>query len=250
MSIPKISAWSWNIYLWSNLIAEWNCWWWRPWANTIWYYTMDNDILNHATTGSTFPDGVLNTATFSTTESHWKNTYSLYCDWTTKAYLPATSNFEFWTNDFTVSVWVYSETNSWQHTWFISNYYSTSDHKQWWRLSSRFNNVNRLNFCWNAWNIWSSDIWVDVYTNTSIKDWWHNVILTRISWIFRLYLDSVLMTTYSSYTDRKIWRNTNIRLWFNSDQNQLYSKVYMNDLIFEDIGWSDRNVEDYYKQTK
>lgn len=224
--------------------------WWQPWANTIWYYTMDNDILNHATTGSTFPDGVINTASFSTTRVHGNNTYSLYCNGSTSAYLPADSNYVFWTNDFTISVWVYSETNSWTYTWFISNYNDSFgwDSKQWYRISDRFGSQNKLNFCWNA-GSGSTDIWVDGTTNTPIyNDGWHNVVLSRTSGVFNLYLDWNPVYTNSSYTTNWIGKNNRIYLGVNaSDSN--YSIVYINDVIFENRWWSAQEVSDYYNLT-
>lgn len=224
------------------------CWvtnqqWWQPWANTIWYYTMDNDILNHATTGSTFPDWVLNTAVFSTARVHWSNTYSLYCDSNTYAYLPASSEFVFWTNDLTLSFWVYSETNSWGYMWMICNYYSSNDHNNWWRVTDRHWSVNKLGFCYK----WSS--YVDDVSNTSIyNDWWHNVVLTRDSGKFYLYLDGSLLISDTSHTSFSMWRNAKLTFWLNVADGT-YSKIYLNDVIFENVAWSAQDVSDYYNLT-
>lgn len=225
---------------------------WQPWANTIWYYTFDDDMLNHATTGSLFPDWNIGTAEFSTTRVHWNHTKSLYCDGTTYAYLPADSNYVFWTNDFTVSVRVYSLTNSWNYTWFISNYNDSFwwDSKQWYRISDRFGSQNKLNFCWNAWS-GGSDIWVDGTTNTPIyNDGWHNVVLSRTSGVFNLYLDwnTTPVYTNSSYTTKWIGKNNRIYLGVNASDTK-YSVVYMNDLIYENVGWSAQDVNDYYNLT-
>lgn len=220
---------------------------WSPWLNTIGYYTMDNDILNHATIGSTFPDWNINTATFSTTRVHWNNTKSLYCSGSTYAYLPASSEFEFWTSDFTVSFWVYSETNSQWNPWIICNYATNSDHNQWWRIVDRMSNANNLSFCWKAGNSY-----VDNTSGISIyNDWWHNVVLTRSSWNFYLYLDwnttpKIIDNSHAAYS---IWRNANICFWYNL-ADWYYSKVYLNDVIFEDVAWSAQDVSDYYDLTK
>ena len=222
----------------------------QPWANTIGYYPLDWDILNHATTWATLPDGLLDTASFSSTEVHWNNTKALYCDWSTSAYLPQDIWFAFWTSDFTISVWVYSETNSWSHPWFISNYLE-SPSTQWelfpwgYRISDRFNSVNRANWCWRVWD-WGYDAWSDNYTSDDMNDWLrHNVILTRNSWTFTFYLDWVLKLTNSSYPTASFGRNNRVVLWRNFSDNK-YSKVYMNDLIFENVWWSAQDVSDYY----
>lgn len=237
---------------WSNSVSGVPTSWWKPWANTIGYYPMNNDILNHATTGSTFPNWILNTATFSTTKVHWNNTYSLYCNGSTYAYLPASSKFEFWTNDFTISCWVYSETNSWTYTWIISNYKEAypRDLKQWWRISDRFNNSTQLNFCWDAWNVWQSDIWVDGATNVSIKYWWHNIVLTRTNGTLKLYLDgnTTPKWTTSSYPSQNIWRNAMLAFWLNIG-DWYYSTCYLNDVIFENVWWTAQEVSDYYTLT-
>lgn len=218
-------------------------WWWQPWANTIGYYTMDNDILNHATTGSTFPDGFINTATFSTTRVHWTNTYSLYCNGSTYAYLPASDEFVFWTNNLTLSFRVYSETNSWGYMWMICNYYSSNDHNNWWRVTDRHWSVNRLWFCYK----WSN--YVDDVSNTSIyNDWWHNVVLTRDSWKFYLYLDGSLLISDTSHTSFSMWRNAKLTFWLNVADGT-YSKIYLNDVIFENVAWSSQDVSNYYNLT-
>lgn len=209
-------------------------------------------MLNHS--GWAFPNWNLWTISwFNTTQKHWNNSKSLYCDWSHYAYLPASSLYDFWTSDWTVSVWVYPVSHTWQYTWFICNYAWTSwnqDHKQWWRLSSRFNNNNVLNFCRNASNAWASgDIWYDNYTNININWAWHNVVLARISWNFTLYLDWVAVKNANQYPGQKIWRNANIYFWFNSDQNQLYWKCYLNDVIFENRGRTQNDVTAYYNLT-
>lgn len=226
---------------------------WQPTANTIGYYPLDWDMLNHATTGSTFPDWDIWTAEYSTTRVHWTHVNSLYCNGNTYAYLPASSEFVFWTSDFTISVWVYSETNTGTYTWFLSNYNDSfgGDSKQWYRISDRFWGNNKLNFCWNAWS-WSTDIWVDGTSNVSIyNDWWHNVVLSRTSWVFNLYLDwnTTPVYTNNAQTTRGIGKNNTYYLWVNSWDSR-YSKVYMNDLIFENVWWSAQDVSDYYDLTK
>lgn len=222
-----------------------NDWERHPWANTIWYYTMNNDILNHATTWSTFPNGTLNTAVFSTTRKHGNNSYSLYCDGNTYAYLPTWSLAAFWTSDFTISFWVYSETNSWVHPWIVSCYYSNSDHNYWWRITDRFSDVNDLSFCWKSGSYIDNTSWISIY-----NDWWHNVVFTRVSWIFCVYLDgnTTPVIVDSTHTTSTIWRNANINFGYNPADN-LYSKVYLNDVIFENRWWTAQDVSDYYTLT-
>lgn len=225
--------------------------WWQPWANTIWYYTMDNDILNHATTWSTFPDGVLNTATFSTAKKHWINTYSLYCDGSTYAYLPASSAFVFWTNDFTLACWVYAESNSNKHPWIISNYWATkwdsaaSRTVNWYRLASRMSGVDWGSFS-SVVGSWGN--WLNMNTNISMNGWRHCLILTRTSWVYKVYVDWVLWASDSSYTTVGCWRNNDIQFWLNRADNQ-YTECYLNDVIWENVWWSAQDVQDYYNLT-
>lgn len=235
----------------NTLYIQYTTWsqWWQPWVNTIWYYTMNNDILNHATTWSTFPDGNINTATFSTTKKHWDNTHSLYCDGSTYAYLPASSEFEFETNDVTVSCWVYSETNSWNYTWIISNYTSTwwewdsTATMYWWRLSDRFANNNEANFC-----TVKPNQRLNIEGSVSLSWWWHNLVVTRINWVYKIYVDWVQVATDSTWTSTYLWRNNNIVFWANF-ADWKYSKVYLNDVIFEKVWWSATEVSNYYAAT-
>lgn len=237
--MPKVK----KIYIGTNQVRPYR---FNPWANTLAYYTFNNTMNNYS--GLSYPDWVLNTAQFSTTQKHWNNEYSLYCNGSTYAYLPASSLFEWGSSDRTISVWLYSLTNTWQYTWFMSNYaWATPNYallRKWWRLSDRFNNSNQLNFCWNAWS--NSDIWVDVTWWPSLYNtWWHNVVFTRISWVIKIYLDGELKLTNSSYTTNSMWLNNNINLWWNRADNA-YSNVYMNDLIIEDRWWTEQEVADYY----
>lgn len=236
-----------KVFMWDTQVRPtWWGGWWTPWVNTIWYYTMDNDIINQALSQyATFPDGTLNTATFSTTQTHWNNTYSLYCDGSTYAYLPASSEFEFGTNDFTISCWVYSETNSWTYAWFISNsMWPYPDSNKAYRISDRFNGSNSYNFCWD-WDDLRQNIstWISMY-NT----WWHNCIITRVSGIFHIYLDGNELATITIRTDKGIWVNGNIAFWYNLIDST-YSRVYLNDVIFENRWWSAQDVSDYYQAT-
>ena len=219
--------------------------WRQPWPNTLAYYTLDNDGTNQSTATTKFSDVTLNTATYSTTKAHGTNTYSLYCDGSTYAYIPASALHDFGTNDFTISCWVYSETNSWQYPWFISNAVAAfPDHWDWaYRISDRFNNINQYNFCWDWYNNFQN-----VPTSISIKDGWHNCVVTRISWIFYIYLDGNQEWTITERTTYWCWVNTNIYLWYNMIDN-LYSTAYLNDIIFESVGWSAQDVSDYYQAT-
>jgi hypothetical protein len=231
-------------------------WWWQPWANTLAYYTLNNDGVNKSTLASKFYDITLNTATYSTSKAHWNNTYSLYCDGNTNAYIPASALHEFGDNDFTISVWVNSETSVWQHTWFISNYTNTIGYTQnivrWYRVSDIFSYAQQLNFCrapWDSGGIQTA--WVDGTTNISIyNDWWHNVVITRINGVLSLYLDwnTTPVRSTSWYTTDYLGRNANIYLGVNSADGWT-SKVYMNDLIFESAGWTAQEVADYYALT-
>lgn len=225
--------------------CEVNDWKRHPWPNTLAYYTLNNDGTNQSTATTKFSDVTLNTATYTTTKAHGTNTHSLYCDGSTYAYVPASALHDFWTNDFTFSCWVYSETNSWQYPWFVSNVVAAYPNQWNWayRISDRFSNVNQYNFCWDWYNNWQN-----VPTWTSIKDWWHNCIVTRINRIFYVYLDWNQVWTITTRTDKGCWVNGNIFLWYNLI-DQLYSKCYLNDVIFENRWWSAQNVSDYYALT-
>ena len=224
--------------------------WRQPWANTLGYYTMNNDITNQSI--GVFPDWDINTATFSTTRVHGTNTYSLYCDGNTCAYLPSNSAFAFGTADFTISCWVYSETNFGSYTWFISNYNDSfwGDSKGGYRIADVFGGTNELNFCWNAWYP-NTDIWVDGETNVSIyDDWWHNVVLTRENWVIKLYLDGNTTPVYTNNSYTTKWLGKNNRIYFGANaSDSSYSKVYLNDVIFENVARSSQDVADYYTLT-
>lgn len=226
---------------------------WQPWANTIAYYTLNNDGTNHSSLVSKLSDITLSTAQYSTTKAHWNNTHSLYCDGSTKAYIPASALHEFGTNDLTISMWVYSLTNSWTYPWIVSCYAGNSwmAIRQWWRISDRMANTNQANFCWNAWAVDQWDIWVDWWSWISIyDDGWHNIVLSRINWVINLYLDWNTTPIWSdnTHTTNNIWRNADINLGYNLADN-FYSTVYLNDLIIENKWWTAQEVADYYNAT-
>ena len=214
----------------------------QPWVNTLGYYTMNNDITNQSS--GAFPDWVLNTASFSTTKAHGYNTYSLYCNGSTYAYLPWSSVFEFGTSDFTISCWVYSLTNSWQYPWFIGNWLAAYPN-MWdaYRISDRFDGSNEFNFCWHGTD------WNNYETHTSIyNDGWHNCVITRSSGVVYIYLDWVLKGSLANDTSANLWTQWNMFFGYNIIDS-LYSTCYLNDVIFEDVARSSQDVADYYTLT-
>ena len=227
MSIPKTSAWSWNIYLGSNLIAEGGCGWWQPWPNTYLYLPMKDDFLDK-TWHNTINNSWVTIQTIDWVKCWYFNNNRLLCDQT-----PLTSK------DITISVWL--KTSSSSDWWII-----WSNRSGIWNWDYLVTSTSRL--------IYEAIYWTSsTYDVTSSS---HMVSNTRThlcysSW--RLYINCQDVTssspTFSSFSQ---WYPYSIWQQLRSNWNVAWNTYiwYMSEFIVESIWWSISDIVKYFNSIK
>jgi hypothetical protein len=203
---------------------------WKPWANTIAYYPLKEDVLDYS--------GNWNNATWNPNSfTGWVANYS-WASTTLPTLLaqakPLTLSVRI--NDWGVWVWTHNISVLWQHTY--SWYWLCLTYNMEW------NNNYRVGFVLSA-NSWNSFLIEKTYPNKII--WWHLVTLTRDANIANLYIDweYIGQTTYS-------WKTSNrtFYLWYDHWYDGWAWNGKISELIFEDKTWTAQEVADYYNQTK
>ena len=214
-------------------------WWggWQPGANTVAYYPLNWDILDHSGHGY---NGVAVTESYETLSS-WKEVYTFNINknnvlWLTN--LPTATVFDW--NQLTVSFWIY---------------YIHSNNERimcfWPRDSSFEVTWSIIKFTFYDGSVhWPSIAISSVETST-----WHHLVWVRdkAEWV-KLYLDGVLSATNNFVWNASVRNNVNSSVWWQYIWWQLFSNSSMNwkmsEIIFEDKARTAQEIEDYFNQTK
>jgi hypothetical protein len=224
MSIPKISAGSGMVYLWDKIIAEWNCWNWRPSSDTIYYLPLQTDFLDHS----------------------W-NWFTFNRNWTTsivnnKANIPvcyinrwsldvSSSTYTFWSNDFTISYRINlpSDQDSYYRWvfWFDWTY--------WWLC---------VNYEWQNLSVgkWYTD-WVfsENWFYSNIRNTWEYQVTVREWSVFKTYRNWQLYKskTTSNFTLWQWWASV---FWIWRHQWTLIKNLYISEFVLEKKARSDNDI--------
>jgi len=199
--------------------------WWTPWANTILYVPMEDDLLDHSWNSVSLTQW----GTVTLTTLSWVKCASTNVSW-------LFANFSWdWTN-LTITWWIY-DTNSWSN---VEKYY--------WALGSNITS-------WNAW-WWSWDNkyilnyinigGVNIYNTTVGKNSWQLITITKQWTTWKMYKWTTLLGSVStSYW----WNSQRVNLWA-----RLYSSTwfvwYMWGWVVENKTWTNDDVQSYYDLTK
>lgn len=236
-SDAMVSIWDMSaVYKWEDLVR-----WWTPWENTIAYYPLKEDVLDHSwnsrnltNNGVTFSDGYWIFSTTNNSSSQWP--YASYSSWLT------------WYK--TISCWFYKTQqvnwmlSTWNNSWSISNWY----------IQLRTQNPNWFSISWSWWGSFNSDVTNWSYTIEFNK--WHLFTLTQDvasdswagSWNLKIYLDGVYYWTLAHYLNRPIYR---IGSWKESNNSYFYNFPWkLSNFILGSKEWAGQDVTDYYNLTK
>lgn len=199
--------------------------WRQPWANTVFYFPLSEDMLDHS--GN------------SVSASGW---WTITYQWWAGALISSkiTINYSTQPTDFTALCYMKNITSS----DIILGYGNIQDSwwYKWWDISCNI---------YNAWQpnslriqcLWSSPTWKQSFTPT----WWdtttrHLVTFvkdgTNSMWYF--YINGSLVGSQSLVWTASTWN------YFLCDG----SSMYFWDVILEDKIWSAQEISDYYNQTK
>lgn len=214
---------------------------WKPWANTIAYFPLENNSNECSWKTVTSSDSIVSYSTLwgvkcANVSSNWgiTCTTSIF-DWSS-SYTEQTISFRLYQN--ALPWW----TSRWAFEWEKQSYYS-------FYFLCRSNNVYRYEWV-NAWatvdvSIPSSDIWTWVYFT----------LVNSSSWKY-MYKNGVLIWSWTwSSRPRGSWpysyEQTNkilcSRSWLNDWQSLNW---WLRELIFEKKCRTSQEIQDYYNLTK
>ena len=199
---------------------------WKPWANTLFYASLNWNYNSEWTLNPSY-----NTSSWVTYPSLWNIQYAyvnsgqmVWNIWT-----PPTNNITFqarvnWISEWVVAVWA-TTWGAGDSTW-IELYFSwtqravyTQNSSTWYGTTSNSNT-----------NTWYLVTWVKNWTTLSLyKNW-------TLIWS---------VTCASSFNPK-----TNIIIANNSVKPVSNTSMRVSKIIFENIAWTQAQIQDYYNQTK
>jgi len=208
-----------KIYQWTNLVRPV----WKPWANTLGYWTFDDQNVNQITDVS------------------WNWNTLVYGAWNKITY-----SLLSWTDYY----WNFNRSQYWKDITWISNYTWCMWCKisQTWQQYITMNNWIDLIYWFNSWQIevydyyWWSSYRSTLKSNTQLNTWmciWFSknwsTVTTYYNW------SKVWTPSFANYQLTGVW------IWWNQSQWLIWS---LNNVILEDRVWSDSDWSNYYNLTK
>lgn len=210
-----------------NMILPDIKWWWQPWANTIWYWKLEEntDATVWTTQGS-------NNVTFTTLASGKKvwvfnGSNSMV---RTDALATGTNN-----------TYLFRCKKNWSWTWE-----NVVVNLSWW--SGKKGLASRTNT--SPWQYLNSrySAWVNIPWATSTNTWYHIAVTQNSSWTI-VYLNWTQVSTNS-----ETWANSNTRAWIWCNDNNPNWQDFFNwnisEVIVENVTRTAQEISDYYNQTK
>ena len=221
-----------KIYVWSQQVRPSG--WWQPWANTLAYYDFENDIgttmVNQASTWNTY-DG-----TYYSTPSYWTTADG-------KKYLICNTNYwytpiiPFDYDNVTINIWLYNPTQN--HEWYT---FGTGL----WSYPA----PNIFNTCYDGsmiLGIW----WGNTTLQLSSYYWWHLITLIADSSNDKIYIDGILVSTWSNWYSST--NGYNIWIWTIYEQKHQTAKIFEWNfwaVMVEDKVRTATEISNYFNQTK
>jgi len=193
--------------------------WWKPWANTIAYYPLKEDVLDYSWNWNNWS---WNPNSFT----GWVANYS----WNSTT-LPYSIIYR---DAYTVSVWVVSEVTS----WFKSVMGQHSNSYYWFNiLFIKNNNVNYITG--------NSGYEFTRYYDSNLN-WWKLLTCTSDWSTTKLYINWELKATWTYW-----WkRSDTLYMWYDHWYNGWAFTWKISELIVEDKVRTAQKIQDYYNQTK
>ena len=210
---------------------------WQPWANTVLYYSFNND------TATTVYDWVSNndwTWVWSNWQyialAQWK-----YADFTqaTNQYITIPTSLAYPTTDLTISFWIkYTSTAA----MWIFHKWNGSDGTNAYVIIHTTNGTIRADIPYKQWDI--------RYTNALMNDGsWHHIACTKNGNSYIMYVDAQQTSIVSSSQSIDWGSATQWNIWRHQESWELLD-WWLDEFIVENVAWSSQEVSDYYDLTK
>ena len=210
-----------NVYIYKDIT-------WHPGADTFLYYSFDNQNLNDDSWNNrnwTWYSWAWSYTTW--VKSYWANNWNRWI---------AIPSFIAW--DFTLSIWV-KPTNNWLSIQTL--FWSIDWTSTYWRIHL------------HMYNSWQSNIslWLSqdgTYSASQAITWneWNHIVLTKISWVFRLYKNKNLILTHTYNYNNQTWWTWTIWNWYKEDRHVTW---ILDEVILETRWWTQEEINDYYDNT-
>jgi len=238
-----------NVYIWTSgelknaYIGEV----WTPWINTIAYYPLEKDAND-----------------YSWNNRHWTNSWVTFSNGL--ATFNGSASITLWTADrtkiqtypkATISVWF---NRNWNKNWWMiiwkmqTNPTATSNAV--YCVYVRYDSNAPLypnQICWwiYTWDGWTPEplsfqwAWQLATANTR-----YNVVITKDWTTKKWYINWVKIVEKSTTNTATTYNPDLIIWWWTYYNNDVRFTWNISNVIFEDITWTDQNVQDYYNSTK
>ena len=214
--------------------------WWKPWVNTVLYYSFNED------TASTSYDGSWWNYNWSWNNNSW--TYQALSRWkcveltgNTSKYMRIPTSVPFPTTNFTFSFWVkytsnstnYSKSIMSKHANWSNNSYLYINEFQW---KIRCDIPRRTNDCF--------------VSNDLLNDWkWHHISMIKNWSSYKMYVDNVLNS--SKTISQSPTQSTSVQalIWLNNAWNDWFVWL-LDEFIVENVARSEADNTSYFNKEK
>ena len=199
---------------------------WKPWANTLAYYTFNN---------------TLNDSSWNNRNLTW--TWSFVGGWPWKVYQVTSAYADDnvfninWTNPFTLNIWVK-----------FTQFPSSNDVVMWmWKSDNVGYHDKEIDIY--SWWVVKAQMWdwseYSLTSNTNVSlDVWYNIVFVFTGSNRYLYINNNLVASGSWWSSRNLGEN---RLWFRKSWDWQFQ---ISNAILENIWWDTTAVSDYFNWTK
>ena len=221
----------------------------EPWANTVLYVPMTEDLLDHSWNNRTVTN---NWVTIS--NKLWVFNWSSYLDlgndsWTYNVNLNTISVWFKWNGGGSKDNCIIGKSEYYMR-WHTYWQYQISIHEEdrhltaWWMNGTDYN-AHPLNFRTSSWG--SPTLWPVAQANK-----WYHLVLTRDWNTKKAYIDWVLVATEDNTDNTNSnWNNKHLRIWsFERYNYDSYFNWNISRVILENKVRTAQEVLDYYNSTK
>lgn len=223
---PVKSIWSWD-----TQVRPSGWWWWQPWANTIAYYPLKENLDDYSGNGYNMTNSWI-------TFSDWV----AVLDGSQRATIPNVTGYK------TICLWfkktsdyngmIYAQGNTDGYVQLRTNGFASA--WTWW---------GTFNADFTAWWSTPSNVWrCFVMTQTVANNSWAG------TWAFDFYLSDFWWVSWIRRFDGSSTHYFNRPLatfWWSGNTSYHYAIIAdVSALIIEDAQWTQQEIEDYYNLTK
>ena len=221
---------------------------WQPWANTVLYYSFDNDTASTSYDGA----GSENWSWYNDSWTYQDVTIGKCCSlWWASKYMTIPQPFTYPTDNFTFSMWLaYTDYSSNQSRAIFSKWNGGSSSSWAYLMIYQYKGKICGDVPYASGNLFLTWDLHDAYGATT----WHNVVMTRSGTSWKTYVDwnsTPVTTTTGNYT--LDWTTYWAYIGTNNNSTGVERVGYnwlLDEFIIENVVWSWQDVSDYYNLTK